>query len=594
MALNPGKKVIGDTDDALEGEEHGIGRGEERRPDKAAGGQDQDETPAASPTAANAKSFRTKKDIPPPQSTLLSPPSEAKFYYAGLPSAPVLVARTGTTPWEAPTGPEAYPTVKELRTVGNHALEEVWEGNLAPELHALLDSMEVKWTSTDVVRIGNAEESSAPVILWIGVIPRSLSDNDGVDVASRCQELLVKYDITDVDVEIRESVVTRLAGPKLLTSTSEFDPTVSLREPFTTALGLPICAQSTPWAGGTGGFFITECGNTERLLLVTARHVVFTPSENSNEDYEYKNDGRPRHKVILFGEAAFEKHLESILAEIGKMKMTAVILERRIRAMEGKDDPAVNKERQKLQTMLDDAKEAVEELNAFHQTVLTYWATPESRILGHVILSPPINVNVGNSSEGYTEDWAVIEIDASKVNMSNFNGNAIDLGTHISATDFTYMMYPNPQNPSSFKYPNDRLLKLQGTILDKDMRHPPELDQNGEPCLMVIKRGYGTGLTIGRANNICSYSRYYEDGKAETSKEWPILPFNSTSGVFSKGGDSGSVIVDGRGRMGGLLTGGTAGFMPSSDITYATPIGFLLRRMRERGLKPNINPVLTA
>jgi hypothetical protein len=47
---------------------------------------------------------------------------EANFYYAGLPSAPLLVARTGTTSWKARTGPEAYREVKELRTVGNHAL----------------------------------------------------------------------------------------------------------------------------------------------------------------------------------------------------------------------------------------------------------------------------------------------------------------------------------------------------------------------------------------------------------------------------------------------------------------------------------------
>ena len=101
-------------------------------------------------------------DIPPPQSSssslaLPSPISstEAKYYYAGLPSAPALVARTGTTPWEVPTGPEAYRKLKELRVVGNHAINEVWEDNLALKLRALLDSMKVKWTSTDVVRIGN-------------------------------------------------------------------------------------------------------------------------------------------------------------------------------------------------------------------------------------------------------------------------------------------------------------------------------------------------------------------------------------------------------------------------------------------------------
>ncbi len=131
---------------------------------------------------------------------------EAKFYYAGLPSAPVLVARTSSTPWKAPTGPEASQKLKELRPVGNHALMEAWEGNLALKLHTLLDSMKVKWTSTDVVRIGNAGESSAPVILWIGVMPASLSGDDGIVVASKCRELLVESNITDVDVEIRESV----------------------------------------------------------------------------------------------------------------------------------------------------------------------------------------------------------------------------------------------------------------------------------------------------------------------------------------------------------------------------------------------------
>jgi len=58
-------------------------------------------------------------------------------------------------------------------------------------------------------------------------------------------------------------------------------------------------------------------------------------------------------------------------------------------------------------------------------------------------------------------------------------------------------------------------------------------------------------------------------------------------------GDSGAVFVDGRGRIGDLLTGG-AGVMHSLDITYATPISFL-KRMQENGLhRPNVSPTLTA
>ncbi|KAJ3505234.1 hypothetical protein NLJ89_g7521 [Agrocybe chaxingu] len=130
------------------------------------------------------------------------------------------------------------------------------------------------------------------------------------------------------------------------------------------------------------------------------------------------------------------------------------------------------------------------------------------------------------------------------------------------------------------------------------MRRPTTLDENDRPCLMVLKRGNTTGLTVGRANNVFSYARYdyHNDDKAQVSKEWAILPFDSKSRAFSETGDSGSVIVDGLGRIGGLLTGGSSA-KPSSDIniTYATPISFLLKRLQENGLRElNISPVLTA
>ena len=65
----------------------------------------------------------------------------------------------------------------------------------------------MEWTSIDIVRIGPAKEYYRPVILWVGVTPGSLSHDDGLVVASKCKALLEEHDITDVDVEIRESVV---------------------------------------------------------------------------------------------------------------------------------------------------------------------------------------------------------------------------------------------------------------------------------------------------------------------------------------------------------------------------------------------------
>ena len=94
--------------------------------------------------------------------------------------------------------------------VGNHAIAHVWEDKLAPKVHTLLKSMEVKWTSIDILPIGYDDgqyPGPYPVVVWIGVVPASLSGADGVVVAHLCRQILEEYHITDVDVEIRESAI---------------------------------------------------------------------------------------------------------------------------------------------------------------------------------------------------------------------------------------------------------------------------------------------------------------------------------------------------------------------------------------------------
>ena len=503
---------------------------------------------------------------------------EAKFYYAGLPSGPVLVARTGSTPWEAPTGLEAYRKLKELRVVGDHEINDVWEDDLALKVHAILHAKGVDWSSTDVVRIGYAEEPSGDVILWIGVKPDSLSYDAGIDAALQCKRLLLDYGIKEVDVEIRESEVIRSAGPQLLQPTFDSDATVDVREALTATLGITICAQSTPWAEGTGGFFLSEGGNGKRLLLVTARHVVFPPNKQNNELFEHKSDSQRRRDVLVLSDVSFQQHLVSIQAEIDGQEINIRYQKKRIENVVGRAGEAAKKEREASQSLVDRAEANVKALTAFRHELSTHWATEQSRVLGHVIFSPPITVGAG--TEQYTQDVAVIEIDAAKIDPSTFTGNVIDLGSKFTPDVLTSMMYPNPKNVHNFEYPGDRLLSLRGTIADKEMREPAMYDKNGDPCLIVLKRGRTTDLTVGRANNIRSYTRNcFGDNEPEVSKEWAILPFDNQSGPFSAKGDSGSVIVDGGGRIGGLLTGG-AGVTDSSDVSYATPIDFVLKCIR--------------
>ncbi|RPA92330.1 hypothetical protein L873DRAFT_1599441, partial [Choiromyces venosus 120613-1] len=108
---------------------------------------------------------------------------------------------------ERPTGSWASLQPKELRTVGNHPLKAVWEDNLAFQIHDILKSKGVEWTSTDVARIGFVGESVTPVRIWIGVKPNTLSREDGLTVAKECKQLLVVNKILDVEVETRKSIV---------------------------------------------------------------------------------------------------------------------------------------------------------------------------------------------------------------------------------------------------------------------------------------------------------------------------------------------------------------------------------------------------
>lgn len=170
----------------------------------------------------------------------------------------------------------------------------------------------------------------------------------------------------------------------------------------------------------------------------------------------------------------------------------------------------------------------------------------------------------------------------------------IYLGTKLPAIQFTSKCFPRGDANCKFKYPTDRLLPLKGTIDKKLMRNPDmwDEDKDKEPCLLVVKNGNATGTTIGRANGVFSIVRdYFNDPKIhQTSMEWCIINHDNKSGVFSKGGDSGSIIADIRGRIGGLLTSG-AGKTDRTDITYATHFWWLLERIHTKF--PNAHVVET-
>ena len=358
---------------------------------------------------------------------------EAKCYYVGLPSTPVLVYRTGT-PWKRPTGPEAYLIQKEARPVFNHSIVSVWD-ELGPQVPNYLDSINVMWTTIDVVRFAEIRKDPGPPVLWIGVKPGSLSREDAKVAAVGCERLLKKFKLTDIEVAFRESLFTRSAGPQLLEYVSSLNATADVRSPLTPALGLQIAAQATPYAEGTGALYIQESHESRRVFILTARHVVLPLNTVPNELYTSKNVSQPCHcdNVLLLGRKAFQNTIASIMVRIeGHTIMTNIYndqlecLATRVASCDEEDALQAKMEQEEVEDLLQKTEKAIDTLNEFHTEVKKLWSADSQRILGHIAYSPPISVGTGNKH--FTEDWALIELDSEKIDWKTFKGNVIDLG----------------------------------------------------------------------------------------------------------------------------------------------------------------------
>ena len=129
-------------------------------------------------------------------------------------------------------------------------------------------------------------------------------------------------------------------------------------------------------------------------------------------------------------------------------------------------------------------------------------------------------------------------------------------------------MYERNDVPSEFKYPLHGLMKLRGMLTAQDVENPNTLDT--DRIRRVIKRGFKTNTTVGTLPRFMSFVRkYFTTGNLE-SLEHPILPHESQTGPFSRGGDSGALVVSATGHFVGMITGGTNKGTDGSDITYAT------------------------
>ncbi|KAM5533672.1 hypothetical protein V8D89_012639 [Ganoderma adspersum] len=527
---------------------------------------------------------------PPTNAAYLPSEVEAKYYLYGFPSKPRLIARSNPDVWMKPTGPEAYLEPKEIIPLGAHPLRAVWEDTLGPALDAYLLGQQVQVSFLNSYLIGVAGKTPPLPFVMVGVNPGTLFGQAGLNAAVGCRSILLENGLNDVHVIILESAFS--LSKALYKPAITANPVVVVREPFSTSLGISICSAKSPNLEGTGGFFFLDKAKPGVLHLLTARHVLFHPDKDENKLFAFRGGGGQAAKKVMFmGTATFESRCKSIEFAIGGQQIIIEQLKRRLDAaavMEDEEEAVM--ERADVAKSMAGATAAIAAFQKLLDDVTRDWKDEANRIIGHVTLSPPISFNYGD--DGFTEDWAVVEIYPSMIAKLNFVGNAIDLGS-IAVDELTAWMYPHSANPPSFKYPGNRLLGFFGLVPDAEMfkPNPRTKDHDNEPVIMVMKNGSTSNLTVGRLNTIRAFVRIFPKGQpGRMSKEVCVLPRNSKSGPFSDCGDSGSAVIDGTGRVCGILTGGD-GASDVSDCTFVTSINFLLKRLKSFGIDANIFPV---
>ena len=88
--------------------------------------------------------------------------------------------------------------------------------------------------------------------------------------------------------------------------------------------------------------------------------------------------------------------------------------------------------RKRVEGGLERATKSIKTFNEFHSEITKFWSVVSQRVLGHVFHSPPLSVGIGPKL--FTEDWALIELHAEKINWNQFQGNVVDLGKFQSVS----------------------------------------------------------------------------------------------------------------------------------------------------------------
>ncbi|EDR10432.1 uncharacterized protein LACBIDRAFT_317358 [Laccaria bicolor S238N-H82] len=522
---------------------------------------------------------------------------ERIVYYNGITGNdehPILVYRTDalTRPFSKPVGRFPYLPIKSVRGVFDTPLNKVWDV-VGPQICDIIKAQDILWSSIDTARFfthgppGEEEKGTlGPVVIWIGVKPGLTPADTAHNTSQEILALLRKNGVEDVEVEWREAVLQKLAGPPLMRHAESRDPTHYARRFLTALHAVPLTAEGMETDDSQGTLTLwmhenkDEKGNpSDKVYGISNCHVL---RKNTTVDYVFKG-GESKDHVGVCGMRRFQRGLDEIADAIEAHETDADIFASEVVRLQtnGDQSPANAEKVVYNQDLVDKKNESIAELKKLQVEVTKYWSNMRlDRNIGYVEYAPSIKVDQENTK--YTSDWGAFLAAKAKV-ADGFVGNVVDLGAKFTPSQLKRMFYP--QSPTTFKYPDARMLRIFGCATREELSVPAEFDNEGERCLMVGKDGNATDLTVGRCSGLESFTL---NEVGVESRELAIYNAGNERSVeaFAAKGDSGSLVwhmKEGKAYIVGQLhSGDNRGGSTRNHVTYCTPGWYLLAEIKKK------------
>lgn len=273
----------------------------------------------------------------------------------------------------------------------HHPIIGVWD-ELGSSIYRLLDAQGVRWTSTDAMGFWLQEKAIplCPCMVWVGVSPGSTSLEVAARAARSSLHLIRDAGIEGVEVGIRESTAA-LSGRNLKYNFPADLNVITYKKPFTQMLGVPIAPLKFPYYEGTGSVFLNLGGEERKKVLLTCAHVARPPPVSKNVPFTRKETSQPSEYIIQQGSSRYKRSLQAIVDIKEHLDSISEYYQL--------GNTPEKERRDRLSTNLTQLSSDIEGLQI---------ADDKNRVIGTVYHVEKIEVSSG--PEGYTKDWALIEV----------------------------------------------------------------------------------------------------------------------------------------------------------------------------------------